>query len=301
MHVSIKYPSWTGYFITTSVIEHSGHLLTLDSFMECLLPYVDQPIFSTSFDLATGGFIDFGYSDNNAWEGDLTVLPIVNDTSANPALWVTQGVHFGAGGKFFNAPPLDIQFDTASPWLNMPAQAAAAYFKLVPGSSYSNSTGLWQYKCSSPLPDLDIIFSDITSGPSTVSIPGSSLKNGAGSQGTCTTYILNADGLGNIGLPFYVSKYMIWNQAKPSISFARRKGVAAPKSSASSSSTSTHPKKTSSATSTSSGPTKTAGSGTTGGAKSTQTGSNQAGSVSVAAHAGIGFGVAVWAFLFTGL
>lgn len=276
-------------------------MLTPASFMECLLPYVDQPIFSTAFELDSSGFIDFGYSDDSAYEGDLTVLPINNNTIDGPSLWVTPGVHFGSGGKFFNAPPTDVQYDTANPALTMPAEAASAYFALVKDSSYSSDTGLWSYPCAT-LPDLDIIFSNVTSGPSTVIIPGESLVNGDASSGsTCTSWIMNADGLANGGLPFYISKYMIWNQAVPSIAFARRKGVAAPKATVTRTVTSTHPEKTGSA-STSSGLKTSSGAGSTSKGQPSQAAApNKAGSVSVATQAGIGIGVAVWALLFVGL
>lgn len=186
------------------------------TFMECLEPYVPEPIFSTSFKLNSSGFIDFGYSDSAAYTGDLTEIPIANTSSGNEGQWVSQAVSFGSGGNVFNAAPIDLDFDSGTASLSVSADVATAYWALVPGSDASSCT----YPCGSTLPDFDFVFSSVTSGPTTVTIPGANLMNGDASSGTCNTWMDVVTGRGNAGLPFYISKYMIWNQAKPSLSFA---------------------------------------------------------------------------------
>ena len=186
------------------------------TFMECLIPYVPDPIFSTKLTSDDSGFIDFGYSDPSAQTGDVTTVPIANTTD-NVGQWTAQGVQFGSGGNVFSAGPVDMGFDLGNAALTMPSDAASAYFALVPGSS--NSSGSWQYPCGASLPDLDYVFTTTTSGPGTVTVPGQNVASGSGS-GMCGTRISTAENYLNAGTPFYISKYMIWNQALPSLSFS---------------------------------------------------------------------------------
>lgn len=190
------------------------------TFMECLEPYVPDPLFGTSFKQNNSGFVNFGYADSTQYTGDLTEIPIANTSSGNEGQWVTQGVQFGSGGNVFSAAPIDLDFDSGTASLSVSADVAAAYFALVPGSD--GSSGSWNYPCGTPLPDFDFVFLSVIGGPTTVSIPGQNLKNGDAPSGTCGTWINVVTGRGNAGLPFYISKYMIWNQAKPSLAFANQ-------------------------------------------------------------------------------
>lgn len=191
------------------------------TFMECLVPYVSEPVFASKFTLDDSGFIDFGQTDTSAYTGDLTVVPIANTSSGNEGAWVNQGVQFGSGGQVFSPGPIDLAFDSGTATLSLPADAASDYFALVDGATQGDD-GTWTYPCDSTLPDFDFIFTQTTSGPTTVTIPGSAVQNlnDDSSDGTCLTWINVVDGRANAGLPFYISKYMIWNQAVPSLSFA---------------------------------------------------------------------------------
>ncbi|KAH8705912.1 aspartic peptidase domain-containing protein [Talaromyces proteolyticus] len=188
------------------------------TFMECLEPYVPEPVFSTAFKTNNSGFIDFGYADSAAYTGNLTTIPIANTSSGNEGQWVYQGAQFGSGGQVFSAAAIDLDFDSGTSSLSVSADIASAYFGLIEGSS--NSSGSWQYPCGSTLPDLDFIFNSANSGPNTVTIPGANLKNGDASTGDCGTWMNVVTGRGNAGIPFYISKYMIWNQSVPTLSFA---------------------------------------------------------------------------------
>ena len=191
------------------------------TFMECLEPYVPEKIFCTKLTLDDSGFIDFGFSDAAAQTGPQTTIPISNTTADHVGQWVSEGVQFGSGTKTFPSGPVDLGFDLGTSTLNLPTAAAAAYFGLVPGSS--DSSGSWQYPCGSKLPDLNFIFSKVTNGPKTVTIPGKNVANGGGTTGMCGTHIATSDGYSNAGIPFYISKYMIWNQQLPSLAFANQK------------------------------------------------------------------------------
>ena len=189
------------------------------TFMECLEPYVPSPVFCTYFRLDDSGFVDFGYVNTSAYSGNITTVLIANTSFGNEGQWVTQGVRFGSGGSaFIAAGPVDMDFDSGTAALSLPAAAAAAYFALIPGSS--NSSGLWQYPCGSTLPDFDFFFSQVINGPSWVSIPGRALMNGSADSGMCSTWIYVVTGRANAGLPFYITNYIMWDQATPSLAFA---------------------------------------------------------------------------------
>lgn len=188
------------------------------TFMECLQPYVPDPVFGTAFRRDNTGFINFGYSDSEAYNGTFTEVPAANTSAGNEGQWMSLGVSFGSDGHLFDADPLDMDFDTGTSTLSVSSDIAAAYWALVEGAD--DSSGSWEYPCGTQLPDLDFIFSNVTHGPSTVTIPGQNLKNGDAETGMCGTWMYVVDGRGNAGIPFYISKYIVWNQAKPSMSFA---------------------------------------------------------------------------------
>ncbi|KKK19880.1 hypothetical protein P175DRAFT_0535566 [Aspergillus ochraceoroseus IBT 24754] len=188
------------------------------TFMECLEPYVPEPVFGTCFKLDNKGFVDFGYSDSKAYTGDLTEISISNTSSGNEGQWMALGVQFGSGGTLFDVDALDMDFDSGTASLSVSSDIAAAYWALVDGAD--NSSGSWEYPCGTRLPDLDFTFASVLDGPSTVTIPGWNLKNGDDSTGMCGTWMDVVDGQGNAGLPFYITKYMIWNPTRPSLAFA---------------------------------------------------------------------------------
>ncbi|KAL5340336.1 aspartic peptidase domain-containing protein [Aspergillus crustosus] len=188
------------------------------TFMEYLQPYIPAPIFGTAFKLNDTGFINFGYADSEAYTGAFTEVPAANTSSGNEGQWMSLGVSFGSGGDLFDVDALDLDFDSGTSSLSVSADIAAAYWSLVEGAS--NWTGSWEYPCGTELPDLDFVFSNVTRGPTTVTIPGQNLKNGDATTGTCVTWMNVVEGRGNAGVPFYISKYIVWNQARPSMSFA---------------------------------------------------------------------------------
>ncbi|KAL9123712.1 MAG: hypothetical protein Q9217_006885, partial [Psora testacea] len=192
------------------------------TFMECLQPYLPEPIFCTSFKLDNSGAIEFGYVSELDYTGDLTTVPITNTTSGHIGHWAYKGVRFGSGGKVLSSASSTMLFDTGTPFLRLPPDAASRYFALIPGSSYSSSWSSWEYPCGKTLPDFDYIFPQVSSGPNKVTIPGIRLQQGRTPSGLCVTWIRTTENLFNAGTPFYTSKYMIWNQSAPSLAFANQ-------------------------------------------------------------------------------
>ncbi|KAL6236766.1 hypothetical protein BDW75DRAFT_229277 [Aspergillus navahoensis] len=188
------------------------------TFKECLEPYVPEPIFGTAFKLNDTGFINFCYVDSEAYTGPFTEVPVINTSSWNEGKWMSLGVSFGSGGDLFDANPLDMDFDSGTASLSVSSDIAAAYWALVEGSD--DSSGSWEYpgvsawyRAARPS---TFFLSNVSHGPSTVTIPSQNLRNGDGTTGMCSTWMNIVEGRGNAGVPFYISKYIVWNQAKPS-------------------------------------------------------------------------------------
>ncbi|KAL4974238.1 hypothetical protein BDW66DRAFT_140360 [Aspergillus desertorum] len=108
--------------------------------MQCLEPYVPEPIFSTAFKLNNTGFINFGYADSGAYSGPFTEIPVTNTSSGNEGQWMSMGVRFGSGGVIFDADPLDLDFDSGTAALSVSSDVAAAYWALVEGADDSSGS-----------------------------------------------------------------------------------------------------------------------------------------------------------------
>lgn len=78
----------------------------------------------------------------------------------------------------------------------------------------------WTVPCSTELPDFHLIFNGAT-----VTIPNYLLAGREGTDGqTCIGNLLGGQGRGEVGAPFWLSQYVVFNQAEPSISFAPQGG-----------------------------------------------------------------------------
>ena len=243
------------------------------TFMECLQQSLPEPVFTTSLSLAGGGFLDFGFIDDTAYTGNFTKIPVDNTTG----FWQVNDVQIGSGGKTFSGNPGDAVFDTDSTFLYLPQAAVSAYTDLVKGAKYDNTSGGYVFPCNSQLPDLELAFTQATSGPATAIIRGDYLKYGPLSvSGPDCLLSMGADtgiGFSLLGMPFFANRYIVWNQSEPSVSFANATGHG----------TTTPPAST----------TKSAASHTSTGAGHNQPATVMSSSLSTGAKAGIGVGVAV--------
>ena len=178
---------------------------------------VSSPVFATAFTTGDSGYITFGDVDSSAYSGSLTQIPIDNSTG----FWYIDNVSFGVNGNEFSSAPLNCICDTGGAGLDIPSDALSDYFGAVSGSG-QDSSGNWYYPCGTTLPDLDVYFpSVLNGGPSQISIPGSALLNGNGPAGdNCYTWFGAAGTTGSMGLPFFVSQYIVWDLSTPTMSFA---------------------------------------------------------------------------------
>ena len=96
---------------------------------------------------------------------------------------------------------------------------AAAYWGQISGavdtSAAQDGSG-WTFPCGTQLPDFDVIFNGAT-----VTVPNALIAGSPGSNPQmCNANLLGMAGRGMVGVPFWLSQYVVFNQADPSISFA---------------------------------------------------------------------------------
>lgn len=250
------------------------------TFMEFLQDSLEEPIFTTSFSFSTDGYLDFGFIDEKAFTGNLTSIPIDNSTG----FWNATSIQYGAGGKTLSGNPTAAIFDTDSSWLYLDRSIVTAYTALVEGAKYNISVGGYVFPCKAELPDLEITFTTAEDGPAMAVIAGNLLnfQQVPSSSSDCFLAMSINTGLSILGMPFFVDRYIVWNQSEPSMAFANAtgKGTIVP------------PASNSQATPSGS---KNGGSGA--GAPSSSTLS----SLSTGAKAGIGVGVALGGLLLIAL
>ena len=177
---------------------------------------IDEPFFSTFFRPDDSGFVEFGGEpDDSLRNGDFTQVPVANGTDGS---WTVSQISFGSGSTTFPGGAIDVLFDTGGSGLDIPQDALNAYFGLVDGSQQDDS-GSWTYPCGGQLADFNLIFSNAINGPGTITVPGDALKSGDGTD-RCGTWMGTANGRGSGGLPVFISQYIVWDQATPTLSFA---------------------------------------------------------------------------------
>ena len=68
------------------------------TFMEMVLPYLEQPVFAVTFKTDNSGTFGLGYVDDAAYTGTLIKVPVDNGTDGS---WTVDGVSFGVGDPSF--------------------------------------------------------------------------------------------------------------------------------------------------------------------------------------------------------
>ena len=178
---------------------------------------VTKNLFTTRLTKGSEGFILFGDTEASAHTGTLSVVPVDSSSS----FWFLDNLTFGVkGAAFASVSPLNMIADTGGPGLDIPTAAVNKYFSNVDGAA-KDSSGTWTYPCGTKLPDLDVFFPKVQSGPKSVAIPGAALENGSGSQGqSCYTWIGNAGSTGSLGITLFSSLYVVWLTVSQSMSIA---------------------------------------------------------------------------------
>ncbi|KAL8831192.1 MAG: hypothetical protein Q9191_001004 [Dirinaria sp. TL-2023a] len=183
------------------------------TYVEMVLPYLDQPVFAVDFREDNSGSFGLGAVDDTAYTGQLINVPVDNGTDGS---WTVDGVSFGVGDSSFTQQML---FDTGGETMGVDPSVAAAYWGQVSGavdSSAAQDGSGWNFPCGTQLPDFGVIFNGAT-----VTIPNALIAGSPGSNPQmCSANLVGMAGRGMVGAPFWLSQYVVFNQADPSISFA---------------------------------------------------------------------------------
>ena len=204
--------------------------------IEVLEPTVPSGLFATSLKTNGTGSLDIGQVDKSSYKGDVTTINVGNNTGPDPGRWNIESLQLGIQNQVFDG-SFYTELNTLNTRLIVPSSVLTAYIQKVPGalnlpvapvspdlSGLYVSTSNWTYPCNQPLPDLYIYFNSTTmiSGPAAISIPGSAIgDDNPGHKTMCTPKMESNDLLKvNLGLPFYTTKYLIWNYDGPTLGIA---------------------------------------------------------------------------------
>lgn len=190
------------------------------TFMEVLQDSLPEPIMTANFFLDGNGTFGFGTIDHDAYTGDLVKLAIDNITTY-PGSWSVENVSYSANGKHLGT--FDMVFDTGGPQTTADKETVYAYYDMVPGAVDILGDGKgWNVPCDAVMPDLKTNF---PGSEASYVIPGSAFLQVDFGNGTCQSWFVveNSRVRGLSGNAFFMTHYVIYNQAEPSVSWARNK------------------------------------------------------------------------------
>lgn len=184
-------------------------------FMDVLQSSLAQPVFTININPAANPTIGFGAVDHTAYKGNLTTVP------SDPTIlaWAVNNVSFSIGGNSLGNPQPIMMADTGgNAIMTVDAKIAQAYYAQVPGSVDTSGQGKgWTMPCQSIPPDLTLHI-----GSGIALIPGHLLNTNVTNGTDCIGALqgLTDGGWGNLANPFFLTQYVVFNQAKRSVSFA---------------------------------------------------------------------------------
>ncbi|KAL9594608.1 MAG: hypothetical protein Q9219_006938 [cf. Caloplaca sp. 3 TL-2023] len=181
------------------------------TFMEAAQQYLQQPIFTVGLKPNNQGTLNFGYIDNSLYQGNLISAPV----NASQSSWIVDGVTVTAGSALIVQSML---FDTgASDTMTADPAFVASFWSQVAGAMLYD--GYWIYPCSSYIPNMAV---SVGQGQSH-DILGTTFNAGQIGEGVCRGALQGgAPGLVNAAAPFFLTFFVVFNQATPSISFANQ-------------------------------------------------------------------------------
>jgi hypothetical protein len=188
------------------------------TFMEALMPALDEPVFVCNFKMGGGGHLTFGAVDHSLYQGDLTTIRADN-ASKYPASWSAEHVEYVSNGRSLGT--FDIVFDTGGPSTSGPREIVDAYYAQIPGAkdiSAGHDGSVMTVPCDTRMPELQFRFR----GGQVATIPGQNLIQGPVGNGQCRTWFgrENAVNRGLVGDAFFNSNVVVFDQSQATISWA---------------------------------------------------------------------------------
>ena len=187
------------------------------TFYQAVEPQLDEKVFFCDFHAAHAASIGFGFVNKTLYTGDLSTLPVNNQSS----YWSVDGVTFSSGSTPLGdsgGSGINALLDTGGVGTTTDAATAKDYWGQVKGAQ--NTRYGWIFPCdASSLPDLTLHFG----GKSKATIPGpllnlSAVDNG---DGTCMGGVqATANDFANVGFGFFATYFTVWDPSVPSVTFA---------------------------------------------------------------------------------
>ncbi|KAL8641233.1 MAG: hypothetical protein Q9228_001932 [Teloschistes exilis] len=178
--------------------------------METAQPYLQQPIFTVGLRPNAQGSLNFGYVNDSLYQGNLISAPI----NASQASWVVDAITLSAGPATVTQSML---FDTGgSDTMTADPTFVNAFWAQVSGAQQYE--GSWIYPCDSFISNMIISVAPNQSHE----ILGSTFNAGQIAEGVCRGALQGTSGIGSVAAPFFLTFFVVFNQAEPSISFANQ-------------------------------------------------------------------------------
>ncbi|KAI4196169.1 MAG: hypothetical protein LQ350_006717 [Teloschistes chrysophthalmus] len=178
--------------------------------MEAAQQYLEQPVFTVGLRPNSQGTLSFGFVDNSLYQGNLISAPI----NASQASWVVDSITLFAGSATVTQSML---FDTGgSDTMTADPTFVDGFWAQVSGAQLYE--GSWIYPCASFIPNMVVSVAPNQSHE----ILGSTFNAGQIAEGVCRGALQGTSGIGSAAAPFFLTFFVVFNQATPSISFANQ-------------------------------------------------------------------------------
>ncbi|KAL9581314.1 MAG: hypothetical protein Q9212_003972 [Teloschistes hypoglaucus] len=178
--------------------------------MEAAQQYLQQPVFTVGLRPNSQGALNFGFVDDALYQGSLVSAPI----NASQASWVVDSITLSAGSATVTQSML---FDTGgSDTMTADPAFVNGFWAQVGGAQLYE--GSWIYPCDSFIPNMVVSVAPNQSHE----ILGSTFNAGQIAEGVCRGALQGTAGMGSAAAPFFLTFFVVFNQAVPSISFANQ-------------------------------------------------------------------------------
>ncbi|KAL8829607.1 MAG: hypothetical protein Q9170_006093 [Blastenia crenularia] len=189
------------------------------SFMERLIGATTPtlPVFTVDFDpKRSGGIpsIEVGKIDRRKANGNLQHAPVNN----KDGWWAVDDIAFETQGEIFKTNQTMI-FDTGgSSVISVGVNVAKEYYNHTLGAHETSEPGVYNFPCSSPLPDFTLHI-----GNGTAIYRASLLSANTSTSNVCAGVIIGSNGtMGNVGAAFFKGHYVVFDYQEPAIQYAPR-------------------------------------------------------------------------------
>jgi aspergillopepsin I len=118
--------------------------------------------------LAAGRY-NFGYLDTSAYKGDITYVPVDNDSG----FWSFTSPAYAIDTRDFVKTPIQGIADTGASLFLLPSQPVSEYYGAVRGAKYDTSQGAFTIPCDASTPDFFFVVGDHGA---TITVPGDYMK-----------------------------------------------------------------------------------------------------------------------------